>query len=153
MVISPTASWIRWCMWTQLMWTCLVWAEQSTPDSFRVPRHRFNTATGVQKGITQTIYTDSKLTSRLSNSLMPSAKLRSANLPVFTSLVWRGRDWTPASRTLSGRSNHYATQGWYSIIVRWSETVNSCILRNSFTNIWLVVWELSGRQWTIGLLY
>ncbi len=37
MVISPTASWIRWCMQVyacELMWTCLVWAERSTPDSF-----------------------------------------------------------------------------------------------------------------------
>ncbi len=25
----------------ELMWTCLVWAEQSTPDSFGVPRHQF----------------------------------------------------------------------------------------------------------------
>ncbi len=66
-----------------LMWTCLVWAEQSTPDNFWVPSHRFNSATGEQKGITQTIYTDSEPPSRLPNSLMPSAKLRSANLPVF----------------------------------------------------------------------
>ncbi len=26
----------------ELMWTCLVWAERSTPDSFGVPSHRFN---------------------------------------------------------------------------------------------------------------
>ncbi len=75
MVISPTARWIRW------------WAERFTPDSFWVPSHRFNSATGEQKGITQTIYTDPEPPSPLPNSLMPSAKLRSANLPVFTSLV------------------------------------------------------------------
>ncbi len=37
MVIWPTASWIRWCMQVYacaLMWTCLVWAERSTSDSF-----------------------------------------------------------------------------------------------------------------------
>ncbi len=28
----------------ELMLTCLVWAEQSTPDSFGVPSHRFNSA-------------------------------------------------------------------------------------------------------------
>ncbi len=56
-------------------------------------------------------YTDSEPPSQLPNSLMPSAKLRSANLPVFTSLVYAVGDWTPASRTLSGRSNHCATQG------------------------------------------
>ncbi len=44
----------------ELMWTCLVWAERSMPDSFWVPSHRFNSGTGEQKGITQTIYTDSK---------------------------------------------------------------------------------------------
>ncbi len=69
MVISLTASCIRWCMQEyacELMWTCLVWA---------VPSHRFNSAT-------QTIYTDSEPPSRLPNSLMPSAKLRSANLPL-----------------------------------------------------------------------
>ncbi len=70
-----------------LMWTCLVWAEQSTPNNFWVPSHRFNSATGEQKGITQTIYTGSEPTSRMPNSLMPSTKLRSANLPFLTSLV------------------------------------------------------------------
>ncbi len=99
MVISPTASWIRWCMQMyacEFMWTCLVWAERSTPNSFWVPSHLFNSATGEQRGITQTIYTDSEPPSRLPNSFMPSAKLRSANLPVFTSLVWRGREPNPA---------------------------------------------------------
>ncbi len=94
MVISPTAIWIRWCMQEyscELMWTCLVWAERSTPDTFWVPSHRFNSATCEQKWITQTIYTDSGPPSRLPNSLMPSAQLRSANLPFFTSLVWRCR--------------------------------------------------------------
>ncbi len=39
--------------------------------------------------------TDSEQASRLPNSLMPNAKPRSANLPVFTSLVWRGRGSNP----------------------------------------------------------
>ncbi len=69
MVISPTASWIRWyicrCMRGDLIWTCLVWAEQSTPDSFWVPSHQSNSATGEQKEITQTIYTDSEPPSRM----------------------------------------------------------------------------------------
>ncbi len=60
-----------------LMWTCLVWAERSTPDNFWAPSPRFNSATGEQKGITQTIYTDSDPPSRMPNSVMPSAKLRS----------------------------------------------------------------------------
>ncbi len=33
----------------ELMWTCLAWAERSTPDSFWVPGHQFNPATGEQK--------------------------------------------------------------------------------------------------------
>ncbi len=70
-----------------LMWTCLVMAERSTPDNFWVPNYRFNSTTGEQRGITQTIYTDSEPPSRMPKSLMPSAKLRSANLPFFTSLV------------------------------------------------------------------
>ncbi len=94
MDISPTASWIRWYMQVyacEVMLTCLVWVERSTPDNFLVPSHWFNSATGEQKGITQTIYTDSEPPSRLPNSLMPSAKVRSANLPVFMSLVWHGQ--------------------------------------------------------------
>ncbi len=71
----------------ELMWTRLVWAPPSTPYSFWVPSHRFNSTTGEQKGITRAIYTDSEPPSQLPNSLMPSAKLRSANLPLFTSLV------------------------------------------------------------------
>ncbi len=45
-----------------LMWICLVWAKRSTTDNlnFRAPSHRFNSATGEQKGITQTIYIDSR---------------------------------------------------------------------------------------------
>ncbi len=113
MLISPTASWIRWCMQvyvSELMGTCLDLAERSMPDSFRLSSHRFNSTTGEQKGITQTIYTASEPPSRLSNSLMPSDKLRSGNLPVFTYWCDAVGDQTPASRTLSGRSNHYATQ-------------------------------------------
>ncbi len=97
MVISPTAR-IRWCMQVyacELMWACLVWAERSSPDSFWVPSHWFKSATGEQKGISQTIYTDSEPPCRIPNSLIPSAKLRSANLPVFRSLVWRGRGLNP----------------------------------------------------------
>ncbi len=43
------------CMAGDLMWPCLVWAERSTPGNFWVPSHRFNSATGEQTGITQTI--------------------------------------------------------------------------------------------------
>ncbi len=101
MVISPTANWIRWykcicrCRCGDLMWSCLVWADRSTPDNFWVPNHQFNSATGEQKGVTQTIYTDSEPPSRMPNSLMPSAKLRSAYLAFL-------RLWSkPATDTLN----------------------------------------------------
>ncbi len=60
------------------------------PDNFWVPRHRFNSATGEQKGITQTIYTDTEPPSRMPNSLIqaPSWEVQKAV-----------RDRTPASRT------------------------------------------------------
>ncbi len=94
-----------------LMWICLVWAERSTPNKCWVPSHRFSSATGEQKGVTQTIYTDSELPSRMPNSLMLSAKLRSANLPFLRLWCDAVGDRTPAPRTPSGRSNHYATHG------------------------------------------
>ncbi len=97
----------------EFMRTCLVWAERSTPNSFQVPSHRFNSATGERKWITQTIYTDSEPHSRLPNSLMPSAKLRSANLPFLRIWCDAVGDRTPASGTPSERSNHCATQGWW----------------------------------------
>ncbi len=129
MVISPTASWIRRCMQVYVWWfnvDLFVWAERSTPDNFLGSSHRFNSATGEQKGIIQTIYTDSKPPSWMPNSLMPSAKLRSANLPflrlffIYFFFIQRHfsnftcdavGDRTPASRTPSGRSNHCATRG------------------------------------------
>ncbi len=77
------------------MWSCLVGPNELRPTMFWVPSHRFNSATGEQKGIAQTIYSDSEPPSRVPNSLMPSAKLRSANLPFFKSLVWRGRGSNP----------------------------------------------------------
>ncbi len=89
------------CMLGDLMWAYRVWAERSTPDNFWVPSHRFNSATGEQTGITRTIYTESEPPSRMLNSLMPSAKLRSANHPVFTSLVWRPRPAAPRADALT----------------------------------------------------
>ncbi len=75
------------CVPGDLVWTCLVWAERSMPDNFWVPIHQINSFTGEQKGITQTIYIDSEPPSPMTNSLIPSAKLRSANLPFLTSLL------------------------------------------------------------------
>ncbi len=88
-----------------LMWTYIVWVERSTPDSFWVPSHRFNSPTGEQKGITQTIYTDPEPPSRMPNSLMPSAKVRSANLPLLRLWCDAVGNLTPVSRTPRGRSS------------------------------------------------
>ncbi len=90
MVISPTASWIRWCMQVyacELIRTCLVLGRTIYARQFWLPSHQLNSTTDEQKGITQTIYTDSEPPSPLPNSLMPSAKPRSTNLPDFTSSV------------------------------------------------------------------
>ncbi len=86
MVISPTASWIRWCVQysCELMWTCLIWAERSTPDNFWVPSHRFNSAMcrWADRNHSDHLYW-LRASSRLPNSLMPSTKLRSAKPPAF----------------------------------------------------------------------
>ncbi len=62
------------------MWTCLVWAEQTTHDNLWVPSHRFNSATGEKKGITQTIYTDSEPPSRIINAKRQAEKSKP---PIF----------------------------------------------------------------------
>ncbi len=64
----------------ELMWTCLVWDEQSTPNNFGVPSHWFNSATGDQKGITQTIYTDSQPDAQLINAMRQAEKRKP---PIF----------------------------------------------------------------------
>ncbi len=90
MVISPTASWIRWCMQVyacELLWTCLVRCQATDSISPQVSRN--------ESLRPYNILTPSRPPSRFPNSLMPSAKLRSANLPVFASLVWRGRGSNP----------------------------------------------------------
>ena len=49
-VISPTASWIWWCMqvyaYGDLVWTCLVWAKRYIPDSSWVLIHQLNSTAG-----------------------------------------------------------------------------------------------------------
>ncbi len=89
--------------------SCLGWTIYAR--QFWVPSHRFNSARGEQKEITQTIYTDSEPPSRLPNSLMPSAKLRSANLPFLRLWYDAVGNRTPTSHTPSGRSTHYPTRG------------------------------------------
>ncbi len=99
------------CMRGDLMWTCLVWAKQSMPDNFWVPSYWFNSATGEQKGITQTIYTDSEPPSWMPNSLMPSAKLRSKPPIFYVFGVTRSGIKPRSPRTPCGHSNHYAMRG------------------------------------------
>ena len=73
--------------WVNLYLSCLFGTINAL--QFWVPNHWLNSATREQKGITQTIILTPNQASRLPNSLVPNANLRSANLPVFTSLVWR----------------------------------------------------------------
>ncbi len=99
------------CRCGELIWTCLVWAELSTPDSFSAPRHQLKFATGEQKWITQTILLTWSRVSRLPNSLMPSREVHNSQfLRLWCDTVG---ERTPAFHTLSGRSYHYATWGWY----------------------------------------
>ena len=66
------------CRCGELIWTCLVWTEPPTPDSFGMPSHRLNSATGEQKWITHTnILWPGQSLAKLIN-LMPNAKLRSS---------------------------------------------------------------------------
>ncbi len=113
MVISPTASWcgVCRCMRGDLMWTCLVWAERSTPDNFWVPSHWFNSATGEQKESLGPDHTDPEPPSRMPNSLMPSAKLKWKAHIILCLWCDAVGDWTPAFRTPSRCSNHYAMPG------------------------------------------
>ncbi len=115
MVISLTASGfggVYRCMRGGLMWTCLVWAERSTPDNLWVPsHHRFNSATGEQKGITETIIlTPSRPVGCLTHQYQaPSREVQISHfLRLWCDAVG---DQTPTSRTPSGRSNHYGTRG------------------------------------------
>ena len=107
--------------------TCLI--KPCGKKGVSTPIHRFDSATGEQKWITQTNYTDSEPPSRLTNSLMPSTKLRSANLPFLSLWCDAFRDRTPASRTPSGGSNHCATRGWYPTAswIRWCMQVYASI--------------------------
>ncbi len=85
MFISPTASWIQWRMKVyacELMWTCLVWVERSTTDSFWVPSHRFNSATG-----------DHAERNHSDHLYWLQAEKRKP--PSFTSFVWRSRGSNP----------------------------------------------------------
>ncbi len=129
------------CVWFNV--DCLVWVERSTSDNFRVPSYRFSSATGEQKGIIQTIYTDSEPPSRLPNSLMPNAKLRSANLPFFTSfcVTWSGIEPRPPApqadaltTVLRGGGERL---GWEMSSVDWGWTVSAGKLMSIMTDLQL----------------
>ncbi len=76
------------CTCGELIWTYLVWAKWSVLESFWMPSHRLNSATGEQKGITQTLILT--LSWRVGCLTHSRAKLRSANIPAFTFLLWCG---------------------------------------------------------------
>ncbi len=54
------------------------------------------------------------------NSLMSSAKLRSANLPFFTSLVWRSRGTNPAGIGWEASAAKRIIQRWYN----WARVIS-----------------------------
>ncbi len=107
----------------------------------------FNSATGQQKGITQIIYTDSEPPSRTPNSLMPSAKLRSANLPFFyvfgvTRSGIEPRPPAPRADTLTtmlhGGSGLTVGRVYDKLWERWLGTIGdvSFILDNKMLESW-----------------
>ncbi len=67
------------CRCGELIWTCYSWAEWSTPDNI-----------GCQ-ATDSDHYAHSEQASQLPNWLVSSVKLKSASLPLFTPLLWRGR--------------------------------------------------------------
>ncbi len=100
MVISPTASWIRWCMQVyacELMWTSLVWAERSSPDSFWVPSHR--AVRWVTKRITICRVLIQRMWTKLSNQHVSLTsghnvcrRLRGRGCPWICDIIF---DWPP----------------------------------------------------------
>ena len=96
-IISPTASWIQWPM--QVPRVCMWWVNL---DLFLLRRtiyaRQFASAKPLWRNHSAH-YTYSGPTSRLSNSLMPNAKLRSVTFPVVTSFSMfsgvtpSGKDW------------------------------------------------------------
>ncbi len=100
MVISPTASWIRWCMqgyawWFNVDLSCLgrtIYAIQFLGAKPLIQfRHRW-----AEREHSDHLYC-SEPPSRMPNSLMPSVKLRSANLPFFYvfGVTWSGIEPRP----------------------------------------------------------
>ncbi len=95
MVISPTASWIRWCMQVYAWWFnvglyCLGQTLGQTILGAKSPiqfRHWW-----AERNHSDHLYW---LRAAQSDAYLINAKLRSANLPFFTSLVWRGRRSNP----------------------------------------------------------
>ncbi len=111
MVISQTTSWIRWCMQVYAWWfnvdlSCLgrtIYARQflgaKPPIQFR---HRW-----AERNHLDHLY----WLSGMPNSLMPSWEAQTSH---FLRLLYDAvGDRTPASRTSSGCSYHYATWGRY----------------------------------------
>ncbi len=74
----------------ELIWTCLIWVERSTPESFWVLKLPSHFSHRRAEGNHSDQYTDPEPTSRLPNLLIQSTKPRKANLPGFTSCtkVW-----------------------------------------------------------------
>ncbi len=97
------------CRCGALSSTCLVWAEWSMHDSFLGAKLPTQSCYRWAERSHLNHYTDFKPASRLLNSLVPSVKLRSTNLQIFTLLVWRGRGLSPGLPQPSRRSNPQAT--------------------------------------------
>ncbi len=98
------------------MWTCHVWAKRSTPHNFWVPSHRFNFATGEQKEITQTIYTDSEPPVVI-NAKRQAEKRKPPSFYVFGMTRSESNPGLPHPER--GRSNYCATRGRIQLPGAW----------------------------------
>ena len=100
-VISPTAKWIWWCMQVYedvsvVSWFGPVLFGSNDLRQFFGCQTTYLIPSQVSRNESLRHYTVSKPASRLSNILMPSAKLRNANLSFYLRLlVWRVRGSNP----------------------------------------------------------
>ncbi len=79
------------CRCDGLSWTCIVWAELSTPYNFWVPSHRHNSATGEQTRISHSIILIPNRPVVCLTDYCQATSWETQTSQFLMSLVWRGR--------------------------------------------------------------
>ncbi len=159
MVISPTASCIRWCMQVyacELIWTCLVWAERSMLNSFCVPSHRFNEPqVSRMESLRPFILTPSRLVGCLTHYAKRQAeKHKACSFYVFdvTRSGIKPRPPAPRADTLTTMLSRGGPQHTGNIYKGYIEPIfgRLCIASNA---MWIQLWESPHKvRWCRGLL-